>query len=114
MTGKGSTSDHSVKKVTTELNVPDLALVGVNNARWSWHGYTSLAESAARTRSMNTDCPASVGVTLPSPGERPQERAGMHWTVASAQAMLDIRSVRVSGLWEEYQQYPIHLENQGN
>jgi hypothetical protein len=27
------------------------------------------------------------------------ERAGMHWTVAGAQAMLDVRSVSVSGHW---------------
>lgn len=31
------------------------------------------------------------------------ERAGMHWTVPGAQAMLDVRSIYVSGLWEEYQ-----------
>ena len=35
------------------------------------------------------------------------ERAGMHWTVGGAQAMLDVRSIYVSGLWEEYQQYRI-------
>jgi hypothetical protein len=35
------------------------------------------------------------------------ERAGMHWTVPGAQAMLDVRSIHVSGLWEEYQQYRI-------
>jgi hypothetical protein len=33
------------------------------------------------------------------------ERAGMHWTIAGAQAMLDVRSIHVSGLWEEYQEY---------
>jgi hypothetical protein len=35
------------------------------------------------------------------------ERAGMHWTVAGAQAMLDLRIIHVSGLWDEYQQYRI-------
>lgn len=38
------------------------------------------------------------------------ERAGMHWTVAGAQAMLDVRSVYVSGLWDEYQSYRIEHE----
>jgi hypothetical protein len=38
------------------------------------------------------------------------ERAGMHWTIAGAQAMLDVRSIHVSGLWEEYQQYRIARE----
>jgi hypothetical protein len=40
------------------------------------------------------------------------ERAGMHWTAAGAQAMLDLRSVFVSGQWEEYQSYRIELETQ--
>jgi hypothetical protein len=31
------------------------------------------------------------------------ERAGMHWTVPGAQAMLDVRSVFISGRWEEFQ-----------
>jgi hypothetical protein len=31
------------------------------------------------------------------------ERAGMHWTIPGAQAMLDVRSIYVSGLWEQYQ-----------
>ena len=35
------------------------------------------------------------------------ERAGMHWTVAGAQAMLDVRSVWVSGQWQAFQQYRI-------
>lgn len=38
------------------------------------------------------------------------ERAGMHWTRRGAQAMLDVRSIYVSGLWEEYQQYRIQQE----
>jgi hypothetical protein len=38
------------------------------------------------------------------------ERAGMHWTVAGAQAMLDVRSIYVSGLWEEYQDHRIAEE----
>jgi hypothetical protein len=35
------------------------------------------------------------------------ERAGMHWTLVGAQAMLDVRSIHVSGLWQEYQDYRI-------
>jgi hypothetical protein len=40
------------------------------------------------------------------------ERAGMHWTIAGAQAMLDVRSIYVSGLWEEYQVYRIARETE--
>jgi hypothetical protein len=40
------------------------------------------------------------------------ERAGMHWTPAGAQAMLDLRSIFVSGQWEPYQAYRIALETQ--
>jgi hypothetical protein len=38
------------------------------------------------------------------------ERAGMHWTIPGAQAMLDVRSIYVSGLWEEYQNHRIERE----
>jgi len=38
------------------------------------------------------------------------ERAGMHWTIPGAQAMLDVRSIHVSGHWEEYQAYRIERE----
>jgi hypothetical protein len=38
------------------------------------------------------------------------ERAGMHWTVAGAQAMLDVRSLYVNGDWEEYQAHRITRE----
>ena len=40
------------------------------------------------------------------------ERAGMHWTPAGAQAMLDVRSTYVNGDWEEYQAYRIRRETQ--
>jgi hypothetical protein len=40
------------------------------------------------------------------------ERAGMHWTIPGAQAMLDVRSIYVSGLWEEYQAYRIARETE--
>jgi hypothetical protein len=40
------------------------------------------------------------------------ERAGMHWTISGAQAMLDVRSIYVSGLWEEYQVYRIARETE--
>jgi hypothetical protein len=38
------------------------------------------------------------------------ERAGMHWTPAGAQAMLDLRSVWISGSWEAFQQDRIERE----
>jgi hypothetical protein len=38
------------------------------------------------------------------------ERAGMHWTEAGAQAMLDVRSTSVNGDWEQYQAYRITRE----
>jgi hypothetical protein len=40
------------------------------------------------------------------------ERAGMHWTVAGAQAMLDLRSVWIGGHWEAFQQYRIEQERE--
>jgi hypothetical protein len=40
------------------------------------------------------------------------ERAGMHWTAAGAQAMLDLRSTYVNGDWEEYQAYRSQRETQ--
>jgi hypothetical protein len=36
----------------------------------------------------------------------------MHWTISGAQAMLDVRSIYVSGLWDEYQEYRIQVETQ--
>ena len=39
------------------------------------------------------------------------ERAGMHWTIAGAQAMLEVRSVYVSGQWQDYQAYRIEQES---
>ena len=40
------------------------------------------------------------------------ERAGMHWTIPGAQAMLDVRSIYVSGHWEDYQAYRIDRETE--
>ncbi len=40
------------------------------------------------------------------------ERAGMHWTIPGAQAMLDVRSIHVSYLWDEYQAYRIKRETE--
>lgn len=40
------------------------------------------------------------------------ERAGMHWTPAGAQAMLDVRSVQLDGSWDAYQAYRIERESQ--
>jgi hypothetical protein len=40
------------------------------------------------------------------------ERAGMHWTVSGAQAMLDVRSISISGAWDEYQHYRIERETE--
>jgi hypothetical protein len=38
------------------------------------------------------------------------ERAGMHWTAAGAQAMLDLRSVWIGGSWEAFQQERIERQ----
>jgi hypothetical protein len=38
------------------------------------------------------------------------ERAGMHWTLTGAQAMLDLRSVWISGDWQAFQQQRIEHE----
>jgi hypothetical protein len=38
------------------------------------------------------------------------ERAGMHWTIPGAQAMLDLRSIYVCGVWEDYQKDRIECE----
>jgi hypothetical protein len=38
------------------------------------------------------------------------ERAGMHWTMAGAQAMLDLRSVWIGNQWETYQTQRIATE----
>jgi hypothetical protein len=40
------------------------------------------------------------------------ERAGMHWTIPGAQAMLEVRSVYLSGQWQEFQAYRIEAETQ--
>jgi len=38
------------------------------------------------------------------------ERAGMHWTLSGAQAMLDLRSVWIGGQWEAFQLQRIQHE----
>ena len=40
------------------------------------------------------------------------ERAGMHWTLSGAQAMLDLRSVWIGGSWQEFQQYRMEQETE--
>ena len=40
------------------------------------------------------------------------ERAGMHWTVAGAQAMLDLRSIWIGGQWEAFQQQRIERHSE--
>jgi hypothetical protein len=40
------------------------------------------------------------------------ERAGMHWTLEGAQAMLDLRSVHIGGHWEAYHNYRIERETE--
>jgi hypothetical protein len=40
------------------------------------------------------------------------ERAGMHWTRPGAQAMLDVRSIHISGAWDQYQTFRIEHETQ--
>jgi hypothetical protein len=42
------------------------------------------------------------------------ERAGMHWTIPGAQAMLEVRSVYASGQWEEYQASVSHRRRNGS
>lgn len=38
------------------------------------------------------------------------ERAGMHWTVEGAQAMLDLRSIWIGGYWKQFQEERIEHE----
>jgi hypothetical protein len=40
------------------------------------------------------------------------ERAGMHWTPAGAEAMLNVRSVYVNGDWDAYQTFRINSETE--
>ena len=40
------------------------------------------------------------------------ERAGMRWLLEGAQSMLDLRSVHLSGLWDEFTAYRIKREAQ--
>jgi hypothetical protein len=40
------------------------------------------------------------------------ERAGMHWTMAGAQAMLDLRSVWIGNQWETYQKQRVANERE--
>jgi hypothetical protein len=40
------------------------------------------------------------------------ERSGMRWTMAGAQAMLDLRSVHICGLWDEFTAFRIKKEKQ--
>jgi hypothetical protein len=40
------------------------------------------------------------------------ERAGMHWTLAGAQAMLDLRSVWIGGHWQAFQEERIERETE--
>ena len=40
------------------------------------------------------------------------ERAGMHWTVEGAQAMLDLRSVWIAGQWEAFQKDRIERDRE--
>lgn len=38
------------------------------------------------------------------------ERAGMHWTRAGAQAMLEVRSIHINGDWDRYQKFRFATE----
>jgi hypothetical protein len=40
------------------------------------------------------------------------ERAGMHWTKAGAQAMLDVRSEYLNGDWQRFQEFRIERETE--
>jgi hypothetical protein len=41
-----------------------------------------------------------------------RERAGMHWSLKGAQAMLDLRSVHIGGHWQAFQAYRIERETE--
>ena len=38
------------------------------------------------------------------------ERAGMHWTIPGAQALLRLRCVAINGEWEAFMRYRIQQE----
>jgi hypothetical protein len=38
------------------------------------------------------------------------ERAGMRWSLEGAQAMLDLRSIHISGQWDEFTAHRIRKE----
>lgn len=38
------------------------------------------------------------------------ERAGMHWSINGAQAMLDLRSIYLNGFWDDFTEYHIQKE----
>jgi hypothetical protein len=40
------------------------------------------------------------------------ERSGMHWTVAGAQAMLQLRCVAINGQWQDFMRFRIQQETQ--
>jgi hypothetical protein len=40
------------------------------------------------------------------------EQAGMRWTKAGAQAVLDLRAVRLSGDWDAYWQFHRHKQHE--
>ena len=40
------------------------------------------------------------------------ERSGMRWAIDGAQAMLGLRSIHLSGLWDEFMQFRIQRECQ--
>jgi hypothetical protein len=40
------------------------------------------------------------------------EQSGMRWTQASAQAILDLRAVRVNDDWDAYQRFRRHCQHQ--
>jgi hypothetical protein len=41
-----------------------------------------------------------------------REQAGMRWTTGGAQAVLDLRAVRLNGHWEAYWQFHRHQHHQ--
>jgi hypothetical protein len=43
-------------------------------------------------------------------GDR-MERSGMRWTMPGAQAMLSLRSIAISGLWNEFMAFHIRSES---
>ena len=71
----------------------------------------------ARPEALSTETvPAGIGSGVAEGACRHlvkdrMERTGMRWRVPSAQAMLELRAVHASDLWDEFQDFRIAAEN---